>query len=784
MLLFLMLYNKGLAYQAEALVNYDPVDKTVLANEQVDNDGRSWRSGAVVEQRMLRQWFFRITAFQDALLDDLDTLAKNNRWPDRVIQQQRHWIGRSTGATIRFEVELPDESKVPINVFTTRPDTLFGVKYLALSLSHPIVSVLAKSDEQLAAFLAKRASFGPDSKEGFELNVQAKSPLSSDGTEQSQQNISVFVAPYVLENYGEGAVMGVPAHDTRDFSFWKTNKPHEQVPIVVAAPSSEHHDPNPKEAYTDHGVLTSLCGNYAGIDSRQAGAQIVQDLSKHDLARETQTWRLRDWLISRQRYWGTPIPIIHCDSCGAVPVTDDQLPVELPQLGEDIQGQKGNPLDDIESFVNTNCPSCGKPAKRETDTMDTFVDSSWYYARFLDPQNKSELFSQDAATKMLPVDMYIGGVEHAILHLLYARFIFKCLCQEGKIPSTEDTMSKEPFSKLIAQGMVHGKTFSDPETGRFLKPEDLTTQAGDKPPLVKATGKEASITWEKMSKSKHNGVDPITCFQKYGADVTRAHMLFAAPLSEVLQWDEEKIVGVQRWLHRLSRLVDDLIKIQPSPSTTSQNVPRDLTALTDASASMLLLTNSTLNSITHTIEKNIYNINTVISDLIKLTNAIHDTKILNLEPSVAYEVMTTLIKMLAPVAPAFAEQCFEDIRLAQSRSASNQSLVGPKSGGTSIFTHPFPTPLLTPTEETTLKVRQKTITCAVQVNGKLRFQVDVPAPKMDGGKVVKSNEHEDAVIAAVLGSEMGNLWLKERNDWEGRRKVIVVAGGRVVNVVF
>lgn len=771
-----MLYNKGLAYQAEALVNYDPVDKTVLANEQVDNNGRSWRSGALVEQRMLKQWFFQITAFQDALLDDLDVLAENNRWPDRVIQQQRHWLGRSKGATITFEVELSDGSKVPVKVFTTRPDTLFGVKYLALSTSHPIVSVLAKSDTRLRDFIAKKASFGPDSKQGFELSVRATSPLSTHGMGPPQQSISVFAAPYVLENYGEGAVMGVPAHDTRDFSFWKTNKSHEQIPVVVLPHGSEGPITDLEEAYTGHGVLASSCGPYAGMDSKQAATKIVADLTKRGLAYETQTWRLRDWLISRQRYWGTPIPIIHCESCGAVPVPEDQLPVELPKLGGDLQGQKGNPLDGIESFLNTDCPSCGNPAKRETDTMDTFVDSSWYYARFPDSQNQNELFSQDSANKMLPVDSYVGGVEHAILHLLYARFIFKFLCQEGLVPSTEDILSKEPFSNLIAQGMVHGKTFSDPDTGRFLKPADLVPQVEGKPPLVKATGKEANITWEKMSKSKHNGVDPISCFQRYGADVTRAHMLFAAPLSEVLQWDEEKIVGVQRWLYRLSRLVDELIILQTQPKgTLFQDETRDLNSLSDVSADILLLTNATIHAVTNTFDANVYNINTVISDLIKLTNAIHDAKPATLAPNVAHDAIHALLKLLAPIAPAFAEQCFEDLHHAGA----------PAKPTASIFEQPWPQALLTAEQEASLQARKTTITCAVQVNGKLRFTAAVPAPPMQGTtKPVRSAEHEDAVVAAVLGTEQGRSWLREKNAWEKRKKVIVVNGGKLLNVVF
>lgn len=776
-----MLYKKGLAYQAEALVNYDPVDRTVLANEQVDNNGRSWRSGAIVEQRMLRQWFFKITEFQKSLLDDLDCLAEHNRWPDRVIQQQRHWIGRSKGATVTFEVNLGG-GHTPVNVFTTRPDTLFGVEYLALSLSHPIVQDLAKSDTELATFVSRRASFGPDSKAGFELPIDAVHPaarLSPD----VPQTIPVFVAPYVLDNYGEGAVMGVPAHDTRDFSFWKLNKPGTPMSVVIAPPNEDGavSETELQEAYTEVGTLTHLCGPYAGMSSQSAATRIVQDLTDHGAGSEKETWRLRDWLISRQRYWGTPIPIIHCNSCGAVPVPDEQLPVSLPELGDMIQGQKGNPLDSIESFVECECPSCGRPARRETDTMDTFVDSSWYYARFPDSQNENQLFSPETAAKMLPVDIYVGGVEHAILHLLYARFIYKFLCQEGLLPTSDNALSKEPFSRLVAQGMVHGKTFSDPDTGKFLKPEELILQDERGTPLVKTTGKQANVTWEKMSKSKHNGVDPISCFQKYGADVTRAHMLFAAPLSEVLQWDEAKIIGIQRWLYRVSRLLDDLLTQQsstmnPNPNPPAQQQRDTITPLTDTEAHLLLLTNTTLHLITNTIETNIYNINTIISDLIKLTNAIHDHKISNLTPWLAHQIMQTLIKMLAPITPAFAEQCFEDMQ--------QSTLPLAAAAASTIFTQSWPEPLLTPAEEATLHARRKTIVCAVQINGKLRFTTDVPAPPMDGKKLVKSPEHEERVVATVLGTEEGRLWLQERNEWEKRKRVVVVGGGKVLNIVF
>lgn len=768
-----MLYSKGLAYQAEALVNYDPVDKTVLANEQVDSNGRSWRSGAVVEQRMLKQWFFKITAFQDDLLNDLDSLTENDRWPDRVIQQQKHWIGRSKGATITFELRLHNGNKSPVRVFTTRPDTLFGVEYLALSLSHPVVQDLAQSNPELSGFLQRRASFGPDSKDGFELPIKAINPASLLAS-SLPKDIPVFAAPYVLDGYGEGAVMGVPAHDTRDFNFWKLNKPQSPARVVIS-PDNDSHDkvPDLKEAFTDHGVLTSTCGPYAGMASHKAGLQIVQDLKSHNSASETQTWRLRDWLISRQRYWGTPIPIVHCKTCGAVPVPDHELPVELPELSSDLQGQKGNPLDTIDAFVSTKCPSCGNSAKRETDTMDTFVDSSWYYARFPDSRNNTQLFSTEIAAQTLPVDLYIGGVEHAILHLLYSRFVFKFLCQEGLVPNDGSILSKEPFSKLVAQGMVHGKTFSDPETGRFLKPDEIVTDPDSQSVVIKSTKKGAVITWEKMSKSKYNGHDPGVCFEKYGADVTRAHMLFAAPLSEVLQWDEEKVVGVQRWLYRVSRLVDELItKVQ---AKDSQQSIRDLPSLSDAGRNLLLLANTALRGITNTIENNVYNVNTVVSDLIKLTNAIFEHRESHLEPWVAIEVMDCLVRMLAPIAPAFAEQCFEDMQ---------KSIGQMQNPVPSIFTQRWPNSLLTQEEEAALLSRKTTITCAVQVNGKLRFTTNVPAPRIKDNKVVKSKEHEASVIAAVLDTEVGKLWLTERNDWESRKRVVLVGGGKLLNIVF
>lgn len=772
-----MLYKRGLAYQKEALVNYDPIDKTVLANEQVDSNGRSWRSGAVVEQRMLKQWFFKITAFQEALLGDLDALHKNRLWPERVIQQQRNWIGRSKGATIQFDIIHPTGQKWPTNVFTTRPDTLFGVEYLALSFSHPVVRDIARINPQLSEFIARRASFGPESKEGFELPIVATHP-ASHLSKNAPKEVPIFTAPYVLEDYGEGAVMGVPAHDTRDFAFWKLHRSQSAPRVVVKAEGDKDGTSSSLQtAFTDHGILTSSCGPYSGLSSQEAGKQIIADLSKQKRGKSSESWRLRDWLISRQRYWGTPIPIIHCDSCGVVPVPEDHLPVELPPLGQNVQGQKGNPLENIDGFINTDCPKCGKAARRETDTMDTFVDSSWYYARFPDAKNDNDLFSEDSAATMLPVDTYIGGVEHAILHLLYARFIYKFLCHTGKVPSSSDPLSKEPFSRLIAQGMVHGKTFSDPDTGRFLKPEEIVLDESGNA-RIKDSNKEATVSWEKMSKSKYNGVDPATCFQKYGADVTRAQMLFAAPLSEVLQWDETKIAGVFRWLLQLKKLLDIHSTMQQL-RTFQQPSRHNIEDLSEDSAKLLLKTSSTLKSVTHILTHNIYNANTVISDLIKLTNAMKGGTISEVEPWVAEKVMSTLIKMLAPICPAFAEECW-----VQLQSEGSVLSLEPSSKTNSIFDEPWPEEVLTAAEEELLRSRNTKITCAVQINGKVRFEVEVPAPEMRDGKVVQDPEHDQEVIQTILFSDKGREWFQDRFNWEDRKRAIVVKGGKLVNIVF
>jgi leucyl-tRNA synthetase len=811
--LFLMLHKRGLAYQAEALVNWDPIDKTVLANEQVDSDGLSWRSGATVQKIQLKQWFFRITKYQDALLRDLDVLAEHNQWPERVLTQQRNWLGKSTGAKIKFEIQKDGYLPEKVEVFTTRPDTLFGVKYLALSTTHPVVGDIAHDVPELRDFLQRASTLPPDSKEGFLLpRVVANNPLNliaPGGIHDTQ--IPVYVAPYVLNDYGGGAVMGVPGHDARDLAFWCQQDSSNWVSIVIhpddnsdgrllSLPASEISEP-----FVHHGVLSELCGKYSGLSSAEGGKKIVKDLQRHgEHASFAENWRLRDWLISRQRYWGTPIPIVYCNSCGAVPVHEDELPVELPNLDESMKDKTGNPLAKIDSWVNTTCPSCGQPGKRDTDTMDTFVDSSWYFTRFPDAQNDTELFSKEAAEAYLPVDTYIGGVEHAILHLLYARFIYKFLADEGLLPQYQkpNSSAPEPFTRLISQGMVHGKTFSDPTTGRFLHPSEV--EGADAPnPIIKASRVTPAITFEKMSKSKHNGVNPSVCIAKYGADAIRAHMLFSAPVSEVLEWNDEKIVGIQRWFGRISKLLDFYSEVPAKPVAPALEISNSLlraetspyTADTlhshllphtpsPADVETLLFVTNTINSVNRTMEQNIYALNTTVSDLIKLTNKLLAVCFESRNPALMTWSLSTLLRMLAPIAPAFADGCWN--RVMQDQNLSKTFRLHWPESSKSIFHTPFPSSPLTAEAEAILSKQRATVRCAVQINGKLRFNVQIPAALDDDSDSSGDNAHP-RLTRELLQKKEGTYWLTEKNQWEKRERIIVIDkldGSKLVNIVF
>lgn len=770
-----MLYEAGLAYQDEAEVNYDPIDKTVLANEQVDANGCSWRSGAKVEKKKLKQWFFKTTEYREALLSELDELAKGNAWPERVISQQRNWLGKSTGAMVKFPIMALGGADVgkAIEVFTTRPDTLFGVQYVALASTHPIVAKLANSDPELQAFLDTLPGLPPDSKVGYLVpRLRAINPLAyhDDTPDAIKASLPIYVAPYVLGDYGEGAVMGVPGHDVRDHSFWKTHQQEQPVRIVLAASEDESTTALSNEPFVEHGVMTQHSGLFKGKPSREAGQTMVRMLEAANLAKEVEKWRLRDWLISRQRYWGTPIPIIHCDSCGPVPVPEDQLPVELPSVDQHWEeGKVGNALESSSEFINTSCPKCGGAAQRDTDTMDTFVDSSWYFARYTDAQNKNQLFSPDAG-KMLPVDTYIGGIEHAILHLLYARFIFKFLASTPMLPQyTDETSdSAEPFKRLITQGMVHGKTYINPANGRFLKPEEVDLSDPTSPKIV-ASGEIATIAFEKMSKSKHNGVDPTEIILKYGADPTRAHMLFQAPVGDVLNWDESKITGVTRWLQRLH---DHVVAVSNTETVGEakevleakfQNVdlmsPSELQQW-DEDVAVWREVQRTIASVTRSYDE-VYSLNTVVSDLMSLTNTLVSSG--QGDKAIKRHAMDVLVRLLAPITPVYAEECWS--ALYPTKGSIFKTASFPKEDGT--------------IQSAMLQPRQQS--CAVQINGKMRGVVDIPLPPTE----LQGDALRDWMISAILQTEMGKEKFGEgKYDLTKAKRAIPVRGGKVINFVM
>lgn len=769
--IFLLLHEQGLAYQAEAEVNYDPVDKTVLANEQVDANGCSWRSGAKVEKRRLKQWFLKISDFRDSLLEDLEVLAKDDAWPERVLAMQKNWLGKSQGAMIKFPIMAhSQDAHAAIEVFTTRPDTLFGVQYLALAATHPIVQRLAETDVELQAFLDTLPGLPPDSKVGYMLpSLRAINPLAfhEHTPDDAKESLPVYVAPYVLGDYGEGAVMGVPGHDLRDNSFWKEHHYDQPVRVVLAASEDESTTALMNEPFVEHGFMTANSGPFKGKSSKEGGEMLIKMLEAAELAKPVEKWRLRDWLVSRQRYWGTPIPIIHCEECGEVPVPDEQLPVNLPEVDHHwAEGKPGNPLESATEWLNTSCPKCGGAAKRDTDTMDTFVDSSWYYMRFVDPHNAKAPFSAEKAS-LLPVDLYVGGIEHAILHLLYSRFIYKFLMTSELVPAGSKKIVHEPFARLITQGMVHGKTFIDPSNSRFLRPEEVDLRDSARPRVL-ASGEFAAISFEKMSKSKFNGVDPTEFIAKHGADATRAHMLFQAPVSDVVNWDEDKIVGVTRWLGRVYDLVEkcdgsltavnadtlskSLIEMAGKDSAKNPSVQEQR----DADVAVWRDVQRTIESVTRSYH-DVYSLNTVVSDLMSLTNTIVANG--KASPELHFAALSALVRMLAPISPAFASECW--------------SVLGAKEP---LFAGAvrFPVP-----DGTLPFLKPRSQTCAVQVNGKLRVAVDIPRPSGDR----TDEELKRWIVDRILETE-GAVKLGDADKIRSARKTIVVRGGKTVNFVL
>ena len=596
---FTRLFEKGLVYKKEAEVNWDPVDQTVLANEQVV-DGRGWRSGAIVERRKIPQWFIRITDYAQELLDDLDKLED---WPEEVRTMQANWIGRSEGVELAFDVEGSDER---LTVYTTRPDTLMGVTYVAIAPQHPLSLQAAESNAELASFIEAQshvkvaeADMATMEKLGIDSGFKATHPVTGE-------SVPVFVANFVLMGYGTGAVMSVPAHDQRDYEFAKKY----DLPIKqVIRPADESEPANLEEcAYTDKGILVNS-GEFDGLDFPAAFDAIEGWLKSQGKGEKQINFRLRDWGVSRQRYWGTPIPIINCDDCGSVPVPDSDLPVVLP---EDVNMDgSGSPIKKMPEFYQTKCPTCGKDAERETDTFDTFMESSWYYARYTCPDQTEAMLDQ-RADHWLPVDQYIGGIEHAILHLLYARFFHKLMRDEGLVSSDE------PFKRLLTQGMVL---------------------------------KDGS----KMSKSKGNTVEPAELIEKYGADTVRLFTMFAAPPTQSLEWSDSGVEGSARFLRKLWRICMEHISVESAELDRSQ--------LTDAQKQLRLKAHSTLQKVSDDFGRR-QTFNTAVAAVMELVNAVtrfqeesDDSKGNN--QAVTREALEIVLLALSPIVPHFCHALWQ-----------------------------------------------------------------------------------------------------------------------------
>ena len=600
---FTKLFEKGLVYKKEAEVNWDPVDQTVLANEQVV-DGRGWRSGAVVERRSIPQWFVKITAFSQELLDDLENL---NGWPEKVRTMQINWIGRSEGITLDFEVaDEENESLRTLSVYTTRPDTLLGVTYLAVAPQHPLAIKAAAANSELAAFVEEQnntkvaeAELATLEKLGIDTGLKAIHPIS-------QEQVPIFVANFVLMSYGSGAVMAVPGHDQRDWEFAKKYKlPIKQVIEPTSGDSVCNLD---ERAYVDKGRVINS-DQFDGMEFKEAFDAIAEFLNKQGKGEKTINYRLRDWGVSRQRYWGAPIPMINCESCGSVPVPEGDLPVLLP---EDIEfDDSGSPLTKMSEFYEVDCPKCQGKARRETDTFDTFMESSWYYARFACPDEDSKMLDE-RADYWLPVDQYIGGIEHAILHLLYARFYHKLMRNEGLVNSDE------PFTRLLTQGMVLNEG-------------------------------------SKMSKSKGNTVDPLGLIEKYGADTVRMFTLFASPPDQSLDWSDSGVEGSYRFLKRLWKIVASHQAV-PVPNFVD-------TELTAKQKKLRLKTHQTLQKVTDDFGRR-QTFNTAIAASMELLNA--TTKFLEFNVSetdqaVIQEALESVILMLAPIVPHFCHALWDHL---------------------------------------------------------------------------------------------------------------------------
>ncbi|CAH0132762.1 Leucine--tRNA ligase [Pseudomonas sp. Bi70] len=728
--LFTRLFEKGVIYRKNGTVNWDPVDQTVLANEQVI-DGRGWRSGAVIEKREIPMYYFKITAYADELLSSLDEL---DGWPEQVKTMQRNWIGKSRGMEVQFPYNVDSIGEAgALKVFTTRPDTLMGATYVAVAAEHPLGTLAAQNNAELQAFIAEckagsvaEADVATQEKKGLPTSLFVEHPLTGE-------KLPVWVANYVLMHYGDGAVMAVPAHDERDFAF--ARKYHLPIKAVVRTSAGDEVGSEWQDAYGEHGQLINS-GEFDGLDFEGAFDAIEAALLRKQLGKSRTQFRLRDWGISRQRYWGCPIPIIHCDSCGDVPVPEDQLPVVLPE--DVVPDGAGSPLARMPEFYECSCPKCGAAAKRETDTMDTFVESSWYFARYASPHYAGGMVDPAAANHWLPVDQYIGGIEHAILHLLYARFFHKLMRDEGLVNSNE------PFKNLLTQGMVVAETYYrtlDNGGKDWFNPADVTVERDAKGKVIAAKltsdGLPVEIGGtEKMAKSKNNGVDPQAMIDAYGADTCRLFMMFASPPDMSCEWSDAGVEGANRFLRRVWRLAQGHV---------SQGLPGvlDIAKLDAAGKDVRRAIHLAIKQASQDVGQH-HKFNTAIAQVMTLMNVLEKAPQDNdQQRALLQEGLETVALLLAPITPHICHELWQELGHEEAIIDASWPAV----------------------DEAALV--QDSLTLVIQVNGKLRGQIDVPA---------------DASREAVEAAARSNENVQRFTEGLTIRKVIVVPG-KLVNIV-
>jgi len=723
-LLFLRMLEKGIAYRTTGVVNWDPVDQTVLANEQVI-DGRGWRTGAIVEKREIPMYYLRITQYAEDLLGALDSLPG---WPERVRLMQENWIGRSEGLEIEFDVEGTDER---LRIYTTRPDTLFGVTYMAVAAEHPLAQRAAAGNPDLQAFLAECQRSGVTEavletmeKRGMPLGIHVIHPFTGEP-------VPVWVANFVLMGYGTGAVMAVPAHDQRDWEF--ARRYGLRIHQVIQPEDGSLVDMD-AGAYLDHGRLINS-GQFSGLDFDEAFDAFAKVVEAQGRGKRRVNYRLRDWGISRQRYWGCPIPLIHCKDCGVLPVPDDQLPVVLPEGL--VPDGSGNPLAKSAAFLACACPKCGQPARRETDTMDTFVDSSWYFFRYASAGNDRAMVDERARYWM-PVDQYIGGIEHAILHLLYSRFWTRVMRDLGLTDVTE------PFTNLLTQGMVLNEIFfRKPASGRitYYNPADVDVQVDEKGARIGAALRSDGQRVESggigtMSKSKGNGVDPQSLVDQYGADTARLFMMFAAPPEQSLEWSDEGVEGAFRFMKRLWRAVQQHVSQGPAPSL-------DREAITGARRDMRRQVHEALAKVTTDIGRR-RTFNTAIAAVMELMNALG--RFDDRSPqgrAVMQEALEIVVLVLSPVVPHACHALWRELGHASAVVDARWPAVDPQA------------------------LARESVEVVVQVNGKLRSRVTVPA---------------DADEALVREAALADANVQRFVEGKPVRKFIYVPG-KLANVV-